>query len=401
MKIYNNGKVKAWTDGVLFEEQAKVQVANIAGLPFIFKHVAVMPDVHLGKGATVGSVIATKGAIIPAAVGVDIGCGMIAVKTNIAANHLPDNLKDIRNEIERLVPHGKTFGKRDNGAWTNPPNSHIQRHKNLCFPGQYDKLCELYPKLRHDSILEQFGTLGGGNHFVEICLDEENNIWIMLHSGSRGPGNRIGHFFIEKAKKLMEKYFIDLPDKELAYLPQGEELYNHYWWALDWAQNYAKQNRFAMLYNVLVALSKYFSYLDFSFDETVINCHHNYVSRENHYGENVMVARKGAVSAKEGQLGIIPGSMGAKSYIVKGKGNKESFTSCSHGAGRTLSRTKAKKEFTIEDHEKATAGVECRKDKDVIDETPGAYKDIDAVMEAQKDLVEVVHTLKQIICVKG
>lgn len=398
----NGGAIKAWVNGVQLEDAARKQLDNIASMPFIHKHVAVMPDVHWGMGATVGSVIATKGAIIPAAVGVDIGCGMIARRTSLKADDLPDNLFGLRSEIERLVPHGRTNngGVGDRGAWANPPGRVEAVAKTYLPAGA--AIVENRPELKRsmDNCANHLGTLGGGNHFVEVCLDENNDVWIMLHSGSRGIGNKIGQTFINLAKKDMQRWFINLPDADLAYIPEGSELFKDYFEAVSWAQGFAALNRNLMMEAALSALK---AIIPKPFETTMeaVNCHHNYISRERHFGDNVIVTRKGAVSAKEGELGIIPGSMGAKSFIVRGKGNRESFCSCSHGAGRKMSRTQAAKQFTLEDHKNATYGVECRKDAEVLDETPGAYKDIDAVMAAQADLVDIVHTLKQVVCVKG
>lgn len=391
--------IKAWTRGVHVEEQAKEQLRNVASMPFIHKHIAVMPDVHWGMGATVGSVIATKGAIIPAAVGVDIGCGMIAQETSLRASDLPDSLSTIRSDIERAVPHGfvTTPGRSLKGGWEIAPNSVISRYRDLA--DRYERIVEKHPKINHKSPLKQMGTLGGGNHFIELCLDERDIVWVMLHSGSRGPGNLIGTYFIDKAKEEMAKHFIHLPDKDLSYLVEGYELFDDYCEALDWAQEYAMLNRLQMMELVLGVLRKHLP--SFTLAKHAVNAHHNYVAKENHFGANVLVTRKGAVRAREGDLGIIPGSMGAKSFIVRGKGNAESFCSCSHGAGRMMSRAEAKRRFTVEDHEAATKGIECRKDAEVIDETPAAYKDIDAVMAAQSALVDIVHTLRQVVCVKG
>lgn len=399
----NKKPIKAWVEGVSFEEAAKEQLRNIASLPFIYRWLAVMPDVHMGKGATVGSVIATDKAIMPAAVGCDIGCGMSAVKLDVKANQLPDNLKPLREAIEKAVPHGRTNhgGRGDRGAWGNVPPRVEEYWKTLS--DIYETvILDKHPKIGKGNDQNHLGTLGGGNHFVELCLDEEDSVWIMLHSGSRGVGNRIGRYFIERAKKEMEKFFIHLPDKDLAFLPQDTELFEDYMTALMWAQKFAYSNRRVMMENILDALTK--TQLlpeNFGVLEAVVDCHHNYVARENHFKRNVWVTRKGAVRARKGDLGIIPGSMGAKSFIVRGKGNPDSFHSCSHGAGRTMSRTQAKRIFSVEDHEKATAGVECRKDADILDETPMAYKSIDSVMKAQEDLVDIVHTLKQVVCVKG
>jgi tRNA-splicing ligase RtcB len=394
--------IKAWTHGVQVEDAAKQQLLNLANMPFIYSHVAGMPDVHWGMGATVGSVIATKGAIIPAAVGVDIGCGMAAQRTTLTATDLPDNLHALRCAIEVRIPHGRTEngGRGDRGAWGEAPEGNYKRLAPL-LPG-LKAITDKHPKIAQAAERTPLhaGTLGTGNHFVEICLDEEQRVWVMLHSGSRGIGNRIGSYFIEAAKKEMERWFIVLPDKDLAYIPQGSEMFNDYFDAVSWAQSYARMNRDLMMDAALLALSEAVP-KTFTCDCEAVNCHHNYVSWERHFGENVMLTRKGAVDAHEGVLGIIPGSMGAKSFIVRGKGNRESFCSCSHGAGRAMSRTEAKKRFTLEDHALATAGVECRKDREVLDETPAAYKSIDAVMAAQSSLVDIVHTLKQVVCVKG
>ena len=401
MKPDKGVPIKAWTKGVPVEEAAQKQLMNVALMPFIYKWVAAMPDVHFGIGATVGSVIPTKGAIIPAAVGVDIGCGMMAVKTSLNASHLPDNLFGIREAIEKAVPHGRTDngGKNDRGAWANAPVSTVEAWGTL--HERCEKIVQKYPKLNHAQRVNHLGTLGTGNHFIEVCLDEDQCVWFMLHSGSRGVGNRFGTFFIELAKEDMRKWMINLPDADLAYLPQGTDHFNDYVEAVHWAQDYALLNRQLMMTNIIAAVRG--SGLVPAFDASVeaVNCHHNYVTWEHHYGQNVMITRKGAVRAREGDMGIIPGSMGARSYIVRGKGNPESFSSCSHGAGRAMSRTEAKRRFSVADHIAATEGVECRKDAGVIDETPMAYKSIDAVMEAQKDLVEIVHTLRQVVCVKG
>ncbi len=384
--------IKQWTKGVPVEEAAEQQLLNAAQLPFIYKHIAVMPDCHYGRGATVGSVIPTKGAIIPAAVGVDLGCGMIAAQTNLSANDLPNSLTNIRSDIEEAIPVGsasfRDLSKSNDGVWR---TKLFQR---------FVAIDTKYPKITgKNSPALQLGTLGGGNHFIEVCLDKSNIVWLMLHSGSRGIGNKIGTYFISEAKKEMEKMFIHLPDKDLAYLVENTELFDEYVSAVSWAQDYAAENRKSMLSAVLTSIRKYLPNLILT--EIVVNCHHNYVERENHFGQNVWITRKGAVRARDGELGIIPGSMGARSYIVRGKGNPESFHSCSHGAGRLMSRTAAKKQFSIADHIAATVGVECRKDEGVIDETPGAYKDIDAVIAAQSDLIEVIHELKQILCIKG
>jgi len=393
--------LRAWTVGVPFEPDARAQLERIARLPFIHRHVAVMPDVHLGKGATVGSVIATRRAIIPAAVGVDIGCGMMAVRTSLGASALPDDLRGVRGAIEAAVPHGRTDngGPNDRGAWKTPPAAHAEAWAGLR-PG-YDRIVAKHARLGRGWDVQQLGTLGTGNHFIEVCLDEQDQVWVVLHSGSRGVGNTIGSHFIELAKEDMRRWFINLPDQDLAYLPEGTQHFDDYVEAVSWAQEYARTNRELMMASLLEALGR--SGLLPAFDARVeaVNCHHNYVARESHFGESVLVTRKGAVRARRGDLGIIPGSMGARSYIVRGLGNDDSFHSCSHGAGRAMSRSEARRRFTVADHAAATAGVECRKDADVIDETPMAYKSIDAVMEAQRDLVEIVHTLRQVVCVKG
>ena len=394
--------VKAWVKGVPLDDKAKAQLLSTAKLPIIFKWVAAMPDVHWGLGATVGSVIPTKGAIIPAAVGVDIGCGMCAVKTSLRATDLPDNLKEIRMAIEAAVPHGRTHrgGPEDKGSWHHAPKHSLDVFKPL--EETFRILMDKHPRLqrkRHPT--EHLGTLGTGNHFIEICLDENDNVWCMLHSGSRGIGNRIGTYFIELAKQDMREHIKNLPDQDLAYFKKGTRHFKDYVLAVEWAQEYARINRECMMQAVLRALSGRPELPDFEANLMAVNCHHNYVTEEVHFNEKVFVTRKGALHAGDGVLGIIPGSMGAQSYIVRGKGNIHAFNSCSHGAGRVLSRRQAKKRYGVKDHIAATQGVECRKDADVIDETPMAYKDIDAVMRAQEDLVDIVHTLKQVVCVKG
>lgn len=392
--------IKAWTDYVGIEDQAMQQLKNIANLPFVVGHVAAMPDVHWGVGATVGSVIATKGALCPAAVGVDIGCGMMAVKTNVVASQLPENLHDIRVEIEKAVPHGRTNqgGKNDRGSWRSVPEYMGARWKEM-FEKRYNAIVKKHPGARAGNTANHLGTLGGGNHFIEVCLDTEQNVWVMLHSGSRGMGNRIGTYFIERAQRECEKQRLDLPDRDLAYLVEGTDLFDDYVEAVEMAQEFAYLNRAIMMHSTLAALRKHIPHLEVT--ETAVNCHHNYISRENHFDQNVIVTRKGAVRARATDLGIIPGSMGAKSFIVRGKGNVESFCSCSHGAGRVMSRNEAKRRISLEQHIQDTAGVECRKDMAVIDESPKAYKNIDDVMKSQEDLVEIVATLKQILCVKG
>ena len=391
--------IKLWTRGVPLEDAAREQLQNIARLPFIHRWISVMPDVHLGKGATIGSVVPTIGAIIPAAVGVDIGCGMIATRTTLTASDLPDNLSAVRSAIERAVPHGRSVGRgRDKGSWETPPELAVDGWTQLV--DDFALICERHPKLKNTNNLKHLGTLGTGNHFVEICLDEDQRVWFMLHSGSRGVGNAIGTYFIELAKQEMRRWMINLPDQDLAYLPEGSTHYGDYVFAVDWAQRFARMNREIMMRNVVAAVRTVIT-KPFEAQAEAVNCHHNYVSREHHFGKDVMLTRKGAVSARKGEMGIIPGSMGAKSFIVRGLGNVDSFHSCSHGAGRVMSRTQARKLISVDDHAKATAHVECRKDVEVVDESPAAYKPIEAVMEAQRDLVEIVHTLRQVVCVKG
>ncbi|MCU4414176.1 RtcB family protein [Acinetobacter sp. WU_MDCI_Axc73] len=371
------------------------QLSKMAQLQFIHSHIAVMPDVHVGKGATVGSVIPTKNAIIPAAVGVDIGCGMNAVRLNLKSNQLPDNLSALRNAIERKVPVGCDLHKQVKAkASTLTPLDKglkpiITKHSGLVrMLRKFDMTWQ-----------KQLGTLGGGNHFIELCVDENQDVWIMLHSGSRGLGNVIGTYFIELAKKEAQHRFGHVPDKDLSYFAEGSTSFDDYVEAVEWAQAYAYENRREMMRLILEAIRPLLP--PFQLTKEAINCHHNYVSQEQHDGENLLITRKGAIRAGEGELGIIPGSMGACSYIVRGKGNAESFCSCSHGAGRKMSRSKAKNLFNQQDLIKQTQGIECRKDTGVIDEIPAAYKDIDQVMANQADLVEIVHTLKQVLCIKG
>ena len=397
IETHKGGTIKAWVKGVPVESKAREQLENVAGLPFVHSHLAVMPDVHFGRGATVGSVIPTRGAIIPAAVGVDIGCGMMAIRTSMTGKTLPDNLSRVRSEIERKVPVGNGRG----GSFGNTPASVETRLRNSGLADRLDLILAKHGKLSANHFSSQLGTLGGGNHFIELCLDEEDRVWVMLHSGSRGTGNRIGTYFIQEARQALEKRVLGyhVPDRDLAFFVEGEPLFDDYVQAVLWAQDYARLNREAMMDRVLQACRE--TLREFTTDKQAVNCHHNYVERERHFGEDVWVTRKGAVRAGDGELGIIPGSMGAKSFIVRGKGNPDSFCSCSHGAGRKMSRTAAKAKFSLDDHIQATRHVECRKDKGVIDETPMAYKDIEAVMAAQTDLVDVVHTLRQVVCVKG
>jgi tRNA-splicing ligase RtcB len=386
--------IKAWTDTI--EDSALAQLKNLARMPFIAKNgIAVMPDVHAGIGATVGSVIASHKAIIPAAVGVDIGCGMNAVRLSLKASDLPESLKAVRDQIERDVPVGFSMHQRDRDIESNWGERGELYNRWLYLFAEFPGL-----KAKSDNTAAQLGTLGGGNHFIEVCLDEKQDVWVVLHSGSRGTGNAIGRYFIEKAKEACAMWHIDLPDNDLAYFPEGTPMFDDYTKAVEWAQNYAFENRAVMLERVIAALQKSIG-KPFEVTSEAINCHHNYVAQENHFGQNLWVTRKGAIRAREGDLGIIPGSMGQRSYIVRGKGHPESYCSCSHGAGRVMSRTEAKRRFSLTDLIAQTEGVECRKDDAVIDEIPGAYKDIDTVMENQRDLVEVVHTLKQVLCVKG
>ena len=381
--------IKIWSQLDKVETSAIDQLRNIASLPFVYKHVAAMPDVHLGKGATVGSVIATEKAIIPAAVGVDIGCGMMAVKTPIDYRLVQDKIKEIRHSIERSIPVGhesnrritETVDKWDGWSGT----------EGLAYADKSLK----------SRAITQLGSLGGGNHFIEICLDTGNNVWVMLHSGSRNVGKVTADRHINEAKDIMKKMFISLPDPDLAYFAQGTAEFEKYIYDLHWCQSYAFQNRIEMMSRVMKDLSYVVNNKEPIERLIEVNCHHNYTEQENHFGKNVWVTRKGAVRARESDYGIIPGSMGTRSYIVKGLGNPESFHSCSHGAGRRMSRTEAKRRFTLDDLKSQTEGVECRKDGGVLDEIPGAYKDIDEVMENQKDLVTVVAQLKQIMCVKG
>jgi tRNA-splicing ligase RtcB len=386
--------IKAWVDGVEFDAGARKQVENMARLPFVHEHVAVMPDVHVGKGATVGSVIPTIGAIVPAAVGVDIGCGMIAQKLTLRAEDLPTDLRGVRSAIEKVVPVGKASHRDALPA--------ADRAWDETLGGRYAKVVERAPQVSTRNVREQLGTMGGGNHFCELCLDESGGVWLVLHSGSRGAGNRIGQYYIERAQREIERLGVKLVDKDLAHLTEHTPLFDAYVDAVSWAQDYARINRELMLTHALEALRHRSVKLPrFSRAETVVNCHHNYVARERHSGADVYVTRKGAVRAGKDELGFIPGSMGARSFVVRGLGNPDSFESCSHGAGRRMSRGEAKKRLTLKDLARETDGIECRKDAGVLDEAPSAYKSIDAVMRAQHDLVRIVHTLRQVVCIKG
>jgi tRNA-splicing ligase RtcB len=394
-EVLTNGRVpvKIWTDEI--DDKSRAQLSNIASLPFIHHHVAAMPDVHLGIGATIGSVIATHKAIIPAAVGVDLGCGMVAARLSLTANELDEKaLQKVFDQISRDVPVGRDQ-HRDERVLVEAAKPFEPGLKSLT--DRHPELLKAFGKF--SKWTNQMGTLGGGNHFIEVCLDETNQVWVMLHSGSRGIGNAIASYFIALARKDMERWMIQLPDRDLAYFPEGSEHFADYVEAVHWAQDYAMQNRTSMLELVLAALQRHLP--PFTVTTEAVNCHHNYVAQEHHYGENVWVTRKGAIRAREGDLGIVPGSMGARSFIVRGLGNPESFCSSAHGAGRKMSRTAAEKQFTVADMVAQTQGVICRKDKDVIDEIPGAYKDIDQVMANQADLTEILHTLKQVVCVKG
>jgi len=385
--------VKVYTDRI--EESARRQLVNISQLPIVHHHVAAMPDVHHGIGATVGSVIPTLRAIIPAAVGVDIGCGMIAARLSLTANEIEEvSLKKVFAQISRDVPVGfEQHDERDARPDAAKPFKRGLRAILEKHPGVQKRVGKKSDWTR------QLGTLGGGNHFIEVCLDESQRVWVMLHSGSRGIGNAIGTYFIALAKQDAERHQLQLPDRDLAYFPEGAQHFDDYVQAVGWAQDYARANRAEMMDLVLAALHRHLPAFDVTTE--AVNCHHNYVERETHYGESVWVTRKGAIRAREGDLGIIPGSMGTRSYIVRGKGSAEALQSCAHGAGRRMSRTQAEKQYTVADLAQQTAGVLCRKDKGVLDEIPGAYKDIDEVMANQNDLVEVLHTLKQVICVKG
>jgi tRNA-splicing ligase RtcB len=387
-----NEKIVAFLDPNTIETAAKQQLENISELPFIFKHIAVMPDCHLGKGATVGSVIATKGAVIPAAVGVDIGCGMIAVRTKFFAQDLPDNLEKIRTGIERRIPLGA-------GAF----NRKLTETAKKRFSQLKDKARQDYENVDR-RWTEALGSLGSGNHFIEISLDESNQVWVVLHSGSRGIGNKLAMKHIKIAQKLMDENSIQLKDRDLAFLSENRNEFNQYITDLLWAQDFALLNREEMMDRVMTELS-YLFYKEDGHQKEIelerINCHHNFTQRENHFNENVWVTRKGAIQMKAGQKGVIPGSMGTRSYIVSGLENKMAYHSAPHGAGRRFSRGEARRRFNMEDFKKAMAGIECRHSAKLIDELPMAYKDIDEVMENSKELVKVDHTLKQIINVKG
>lgn len=399
----NATKALVWADSL--EETCREQIANLVELPIIHSHVAVMPDAHAGIGSTVGTVIATKASIIPAAVGVDIGCGMIAGMTSLTANDLPDNLAGLRSAIEAAVPHGRTDngGRNDKGAWlSNPPDDVVRLWWQAGFADAFEKIAEKTPEIGAGNVnhVRHMGTLGTGNHFIEVCLDEDSRVWVVLHSGSRGVGNRIGSVFIEKAKKHAQSMGRTVPHTDLSYLVEADDLFHDYTDAMMWAQDFALYSRHFMFGKTIAAMRETLGRDELRV-ENLINCHHNYADVEFHFGEHVWVTRKGAIRAKHDDLGVIPGSMGDRSYIVRGRQNECSFHSCSHGAGRVMSRAKARKAFTVDDLERATKGIECRKDESVLDEIPMAYKSIDRVMENQTDLVEIVHTLRQVVNIKG
>ena len=404
----NQGKpIKLWTEGVPVEDDARKQLMNTAQMPFIFRHLAVMPDVHLGKGSTIGSVIPTQGAIIPAAVGVDIGCGMMAARTTLSASDLPDNLHGLRSAIEAAVPHGRTpprQSRRDKGAWENPPDT-VDATWSALLPG-FARITEKYPRLKNTNNHKHLGTLGTGNHFIEVCLDEADQVWFMLHSGSRGVGNAIGNLFIELAQTDMRQHIANLPDKDLAYFEEGSDHFADYVEAVGWAQDYARRNRDVMMAHVVAAARQIIA-KPFAADVEAVNCHHNYVQRESHFGSEVLVTRKGAVSAKRGELGIIPGSMGARSYIVRGLGNEESFCSCSHGAGRAMSRTASAKQAQgrriDEELEKEGVIARARSWKGLAEEQPLAYKNVDQVVDVvhRAGLSKEVARMRPIGVIKG
>jgi tRNA-splicing ligase RtcB len=385
--------IKLWARAAEIESQALDQLKNAASLPWVAHHVAVMPDVHFGKGATVGSVIAMRGAVAPAAVGVDIGCGMAAVKTSLAASRLPSDLKRLRLAIEEAIPVG--FNGHDESVVNGLAGADGLRRELAAHMARFG---ELTPQVRdlEGKAAKQLGTLGGGNHFIELCLDGEQQVWLMLHSGSRNIGKSLAEVHMFRARKLEHNQ--GLKDRDLGVFLAGTVEMEEYRRDLFWAQEYARLNRAVMLHLYRGVVADLFPSV--RFDEP-ISCHHNYVAEETHFGEELLITRKGAIRAGEGELGVIPGSMGTKSYIVRGRGNPESFSSASHGAGRRMSRNKAKQKYTVEDLRSQTAGVECRKDGGVLDEIPSAYKDIDKVMASQADLVEVVAELKQVLCVKG
>lgn len=412
---HTDPKYKIWDSHIPpIDKNALEQIKNISEMDIVWPYVAVMPDAHLGKGACVGTVIPTYKAIIPSSVGVDLSCGVYAVKTSLIANQMPDNLFELRCEIEKAVPHGRTNngGSGDKGMWNNIPQHITNDTSILNLMSGFKPMVEKYPKLNrhHARCMNHLGTLGTGNHFIELCLDESDHVWVMLHSGSRGIGNAIGTQFINEAKEYISQKNIILPDNDLAYLEEYTPLFEDYIYAIEWAGKFATYNRQFMMMAVLDVLRR--TIKDVFVEEMAVNCHHNYVERifitngvidtiNSLEAKGIFLTRKGAVKASRGTLGVILGSMGTKSYIVKGKGNFNSFDSCSHGSGRVMSRGEAKRKISLEDHESSLQGIECRKDKDVIDESPAAYKNVDLVMQSQADLVDIVYTLKQILCVKG
>lgn len=391
----HQGRVPVRVYAERIDDNVRQQLIGVSRLPITGPFVAAMPDVHLGKGASVGAVIPTTGAVIPAAVGVDIGCGMMATRLSLDAADLPQSLRGIRTAIEKAVPVGFD--------WHKPEHAPTSACKPLerGFRRIIERHSEITGRMRDPERrwIEQLGTLGGGNHFIEVCLDESDGVWVMLHSGSRGIGNAIGTYFIELAKRDMERHIKNLPHKDLAYLSEGSQHFDDYMDAVGWAQAYARANRETMMQLILEAIRPHLP--PFTATDQAVNCHHNYVQTETHFGREYLVTRKGAIRAGKGELGIIPGSMGARSYIVRGRGSPESLMSSAHGAGRQMSRTQAKKQISLADFRNQIRGVECRRDRGVLDEAPGAYKDIDEVMAQQSDLVEIVHTLKQVVCVKG
>jgi tRNA-splicing ligase RtcB (3'-phosphate/5'-hydroxy nucleic acid ligase) len=396
-ELIEQGKapIRLWEpDGCPMEPEVLQQVRNVAQLP-VTEAVCLMPDGHWGMGGPVGGVIATRSAIVPALVGVDIGCGMMAQQLDMPGSALDSKLPALRSAIEAAVPHG---GPGVKGSWSQAgyETPSVVGHQWATLAPEWTQIVARYPKLEGVQAA-QLGTLGTGNHFIEICVDTAQNVWVMLHSGSRGPGNRIGSHFIQQARAYALKQHRALPDRDLGWLDDGTVLFDDYRRAVLWAQRYASTNRAVMMRLVLDAIAATLG-RPIHGRAQAVNCHHNYVEERD---AGLYVTRKGAVSARQGELGIIPGSMGAQSFIVAGRGAPAAYESCSHGAGRRLSRGRAKRVLTLADHEAATAGVECRKDAGVLDESPAAYKDIAAVMAAQADLVEVVATLKQVVCVKG
>ena len=394
--------VHIYTDTL--DDASRKQLLNVASLPFIFKHVAAMPDVHAGLGSVIGSVIPTEKAVMPAAVGVDIGCGLQVVPLNVSVAAIKERAEALRLAIEKAVPHGRSHqgGPQDRGAWHSIPPTIRTYWEQQGLQQKLPEVLKRHPKLLHKRVNtdRHLGTLGTGNHFIEVCLDETEHVWVMLHSGSRGIGNRIGTYFIALARQEMGNRLKQLPDPDLAYFREGSRNFDDYVQCVQWAQNYAKANRCFMMDAVLTAIGTILGQ-PVNIVGDVIDCHHNTLEQEEHFNRLVWVTRKGAIRAGKGEWGVIPGSMGAKSYIVKGKGNRASFCSSAHGAGRKMSRREACRRFDQNDLIQQTIGVACRKDKNVIDEIPSAYKEIDTVMAQQSDLVEVVHTLKQLVCVKG